>query len=147
MKRRSMDVAREPAESLRIVIGENNADLAMTVSLLLGAEPDMCCVATAASGSAVLATLDEHAPNAFMLDLSLDDGPSLPLIATLRARVPQAAIIVFTGYQNDVARMSNACGGRRRGGGQDRRYRGPDRAAPSGSRRAAAGRRRLVGAT
>lgn len=87
---------------LRLVIGENNADLAMTLSLLLGAEPDMRCVATAASTSAVLATLEQaQAPNGFVLDLSLDDGSSLPLIATLRARAPRAAIIVHTGYQND----------------------------------------------
>jgi DNA-binding NarL/FixJ family response regulator len=86
---------------LRLVIGENNMDLAMTLSLLLGAEPDMRCVATAASISAVLATLEAHAPNAFVLDLSLDDGSSLPLIATLRSRVPRAAIIVHTGFQND----------------------------------------------
>jgi DNA-binding NarL/FixJ family response regulator len=87
---------------LRIVIGENNTDLATTVSLLLESEPDMSCCAAVSSGSAVLRTLEEHSPNAFILDLSLDDGPSLPLISTLRARVPQAAIVVFTGYRNPV---------------------------------------------
>jgi DNA-binding NarL/FixJ family response regulator len=88
------------APALRIVIGENNSDLATTVSLLLESEPDMCCCAAVASGSAVLASIDEHSPNAFVLDLSLDDGPSLPLISKLRERLPQAAIIVFTGYRN-----------------------------------------------
>jgi DNA-binding NarL/FixJ family response regulator len=87
---------------LRIVIGENNTDLATTVSLLLESEPDMCCCAAVSSASAVLRTLEEHSPNAFILDLSLDDGPSLPLISTLRARLPQAAIVVFTGYRNPV---------------------------------------------
>ncbi len=87
---------------LRIVIGENNTDLATTVSLLLESEPDMSCCAAVSSASAVLGTLEEHSPNAFILDLSLDDGPSLPLISTLRARLPQAAIVVFTGYRNPV---------------------------------------------
>lgn len=87
---------------LRIVIGENNTDLATTVSLLLESEPDMSCCAAVSSASAVLRTLEECSPNAFILDLSLDDGPSLPLIATLRARIPQAAIVVFTGYRNPV---------------------------------------------
>lgn len=73
----------------------------MTLSMLLGAEPDIHSVATVASNSAVLASLDSHDPNAFLLDLSLDDGSSLPLITTLRARVPQAVIIVHTGYQNE----------------------------------------------
>ena len=88
--------------ALRIVIGENNTDLATTVALLLDSESDMHCCATVSSASAVLGVLEQHAPNAFVLDLSLDDGPSLPLIATLRARQPQAVIIVFTGYQNPV---------------------------------------------
>jgi DNA-binding NarL/FixJ family response regulator len=87
---------------LRIVIGENNTDLATTVSLLLESEPDMSCCAAVSSASAVLGTLEEHAPNAFVLDLSLDDGPSLPLISTLRARLPHSAIVVFTGYRNPV---------------------------------------------
>jgi two-component system response regulator DesR len=88
--------------SLRIVIGENNADLAVTLGLLLDAEPDMLCVATGSSSSAVLAAADEHTPNAFILDLSLDDGPSLPLISQLRERIPRAVIVVFTGHKNEL---------------------------------------------
>jgi DNA-binding NarL/FixJ family response regulator len=87
---------------LRIVIGENNADLAMTLTLLLDAEPDMHCAVTASSMAAVLLAVDEHAPNAFVLDLSLDDGSSLPLITILRARLPDAAIVVFTGHKNEL---------------------------------------------
>jgi len=92
---------------LRILIGENNADLATTLSMLLDEESDMHCVATASSAAAVLRALDEHAPNAFILDLSLDDGSSLPLIGTLRQRLPQAAIVVFTGHRN--ALLSEQC--------------------------------------
>jgi DNA-binding NarL/FixJ family response regulator len=89
-------------QRLRIVIGENNADLAVTLGLLLDAEPDMVCVATGASASAVLESVEQHSPNAFILDLSLDDGPSLPLILQLRARLPRAAIVVFTGHKNEL---------------------------------------------
>jgi DNA-binding NarL/FixJ family response regulator len=69
---------------------------------LLDEESDMRCVATASSAAAVLRALDEHAPNAFILDLSLDDGSSLPLIGTLRRRLPSAAIVVFTGHRNEL---------------------------------------------
>ncbi len=62
----------------------------------------MRCVASVASTSAVLAAAEQHAPNAFVLDLSLDDGSSLPLISTLRERLPHAGIVVFTGYKNDA---------------------------------------------
>jgi DNA-binding NarL/FixJ family response regulator len=100
----TLDAAARHGEtpSLRIVIGENNADLALTLGLLLDAEPDMRCVATGRSATAVLSAVDEHAPNAFILDLSLDDGPSLPLISTLRQRLPEAAIVVFTGHKNEL---------------------------------------------
>jgi DNA-binding NarL/FixJ family response regulator len=94
------DPAAQPT-SLRLVIGENNTDLAMTLSLLLDAEPDIQCVATAASGAAVLGALEKYAPTGFVLDLSLDDGSSLPLIATLRARAPRAVIVVHTGYKSE----------------------------------------------
>jgi DNA-binding NarL/FixJ family response regulator len=89
-------------DGLRVVIGENNADLALTLTLLLDSEADMRCVATASTTVAVMRALEAHDPNAFVLDLSLDDGPSLPLIATLRQRRPQAAIVVFTGHKNSL---------------------------------------------
>jgi DNA-binding NarL/FixJ family response regulator len=93
---------RREQPELHILIGENNSDLAMTLNLLLDAEPDMHCVFTASSSSAVLRALELHAPNAFILDLSLDDGSSLPLISTLRARLPDAVIVVFTGHKNEL---------------------------------------------
>jgi DNA-binding NarL/FixJ family response regulator len=95
-------VQQRDAPELRIVVGENNADLAMTLTLLLDAEPDMRCVVTASSVAAVVRAVDEHAPNAFVLDLSLDDGSSLPLIKILRERLPSAAIVVFTGHKNEL---------------------------------------------
>jgi DNA-binding NarL/FixJ family response regulator len=87
--------------ALRVLIGENNSDLAMTLRLLLDDEPDMLCVSTAGSVSAVLRAVEEHAPNAFILDLSLDDGSSLSLIGVLRQRLPRSAIVVFTGHKNE----------------------------------------------
>jgi DNA-binding NarL/FixJ family response regulator len=87
---------------LRVVIGENNADLAMTLALLLEETPDIRCVATASSNRGVLEALEAHTPNAFVLDLSLDDGSSLPLITTLRERLPAAAIVIYTGHRNSL---------------------------------------------
>jgi DNA-binding NarL/FixJ family response regulator len=92
----------EGALPLRIVIGENNTDLATTLSMLLETEPDMACVATVSSTRGVLDATEQHRPNAFILDLSLDDGPSIPLIEQLRARLPRSAIVVFTGHKNEV---------------------------------------------
>jgi DNA-binding response OmpR family regulator len=99
---RAMDATRD--RPMRIVIGENNADLAMTLQLLLESEPDMSILATAGSMRELRQIAVHQAPDAFILDLSLDDGPSMPLIEQLRAQLPQAAIIVFTGHSNDMLR-------------------------------------------
>lgn len=96
------DTQRRENLALRILIGENNSDLAMTLNLLLDAEPDMRCVSTVRSVKAVLQAVETHAPNAFILDLSLDDGSSMPLLGTLRQRLPAAAIVVFTGHKNEL---------------------------------------------
>ena len=98
----AMSEGSDEAQSLRIVIGENNADLATTLSMLLETEPDMACVATVSSTRGVLDATEQHRPNAFILDLSLDDGPSIPLIEQLRARLPRSAIVVFTGHKNEL---------------------------------------------
>jgi DNA-binding NarL/FixJ family response regulator len=99
--------AEAAAPRLRIVVGENNEDLATTLSLLLDAEPDMTCIARATSSDAVLRRASELLPDAFVLDLSLDDGPSLPLISRLRTQLPEAAIVVYTGHSNNV--LSETC--------------------------------------
>ncbi|MGA2366014.1 MAG: response regulator transcription factor [Steroidobacteraceae bacterium] len=91
-----------PQVPLRVLIGENNADLAMTLALLLEETEDIRCVASASSNKAVMAAVEAHAPNAFVLDLSLDDGSSLPLITQLRERLPGAAIVVYTGHKNTL---------------------------------------------
>lgn len=94
-------VHSDQSAALRIVIGENNADLATTLSLLLDMEPDMRCIATASSSRELLDVLEHNDANSFVVDLSLDDGSSLPLISQLRQRLPQAAIVVFTGHKNE----------------------------------------------
>lgn len=92
---------------LKIVVGENHQDLAMTMQLLIDAEPDMACIATAPTCAEIAALADLHRPDGFVLDLSLDDGSSIPLIRKLRDQLPDAVILVFTGH--DSAAITQAC--------------------------------------
>lgn len=87
---------------LRIAIGENHADLAESLSLLIDLQDDMQSVGHAASSSGILALAAEESPDLFIVDLSLDDGSSIPLMKVLRARQPHCAIIAFTGLANPV---------------------------------------------
>ena len=84
-------------EPLRIAIGENNADLAASLAMLIDLQPDLCCVGHAPTTGAVLVLAERERPDTYVLDLTLDDGSSIPLIRTLRERQPGCAIIAFTG--------------------------------------------------
>lgn len=92
---------------LKILIGENHQDLAMTMRLLIDAEPDMECIAAAPTCEEVMQLAEAHHPDGFVLDLSLDDGSSIPLIRKLRDQLPDSVIVVFTGH--DSAAISHAC--------------------------------------
>lgn len=83
-----------------IGLGENQPDLAQLLSVLVGMQPDMHCAGTAPTCSAVLQLARRAAIDGWLLDLALDDGSSLPAIATLRAANPQAAIVVMTGLSS-----------------------------------------------
>jgi two-component system response regulator DesR len=96
-----------PDSRLRIVLGENHADLATMLALLLDLQPDMCCAGHAASCSGVLELADAHAVGAYVLDLALDDGSSIALVKTLRARYPDCVILVYSGRCD--AQMTAQC--------------------------------------
>lgn len=87
---------------LRIAIGENHADLAESLCLLIDLQDDMHCVGHAASGRDLLTLAARESPDLYILDLSLDDGSSIPLMKTLRTLQPHCAIVIFTGYLNPV---------------------------------------------
>jgi DNA-binding NarL/FixJ family response regulator len=90
------------SSELRILIAENNADLVATLRLLLECEPEMRVLGAARSGRELLRLAGELDPNAFIVDFSLDDGSSLPVVTQLRGQWPQAVIVIFTGYRNPV---------------------------------------------
>jgi DNA-binding NarL/FixJ family response regulator len=90
------------ATPLRLLIGENNSDLVMTLRMLLESEPDMRVLGASGSGRELLRLADETDANAFIVDFSLDDGSSLPVVTALRRGRPSAAIVVFTGHRNPV---------------------------------------------
>jgi DNA-binding NarL/FixJ family response regulator len=94
-------------DPLRIVIGENNGDLAASLTALIDLQPDLRCVGRAATADGVLDLAERESPDAYVLDLTLDDGSAIPLIRTLRARQPDCAIIAFTGLGDP--RLAEQC--------------------------------------
>lgn len=84
----------------RIAIGENHPDLAQSLTMLIDFQPDMRAVGHASNTEGVLRIEADEAPDAYVLDLSLDDGSSIPLMKSLRAARAETVIIAYTGHSN-----------------------------------------------
>lgn len=89
-------------EKLRLVIGENHPDLAESLAILIDFQADLVCVGTGRSNAEIDVLARELRPDIYVLDLSLDDGSSIPLMRTLRAAQPAATIVAYTGHSNPV---------------------------------------------
>jgi DNA-binding NarL/FixJ family response regulator len=70
--------------------------------------------------------VDEHSPNAFILDLSLDDGSELAADRSAAAAVTAAVIVVFTGHKNELLKQHCLQAGADAVVVKDRRFRGAD---------------------
>lgn len=91
----------------RIAVGENHPDLAESLCMLIDFQPDMQSVGHASSSAELLEIEERSRPDAWVLDLSLDDGSSIPLMKTLRGRREDCVIIAYTGHSNPV--LSEQC--------------------------------------
>ena len=97
---------------MRVLIAENHRDLSDIMGQLINGEPDMRCVGQVAEAGDVPAAVRRTEADVLILDLMLQGGSGLPLIAELHQAMPSLRIIVFSGvaFSEDVAREA-----RRRG--------------------------------
>ena len=84
----------------RIAVGENHPDLAESLCMLIDFQEDMQSVGHGSNTEALFAIEAASAPDAYVLDLSLDDGSSIPLMRALRAAREQTVLIAYTGHSN-----------------------------------------------
>lgn len=84
----------------RIAIGENHPDLAESLCMLIDFQEDMQAVGHGSNSDALFAIEAASRPDAYVLDLSLDDGSSIPLMRALRAAREQTVLIAYTGHSN-----------------------------------------------
>ena len=103
---------QDKTQPLRVLIAENHRDLSDIMSQLINTEPDMRCVGQVAQAGEVLAAARRTAADAVILDLMLQGGSGLPLVAELAAALPSLRIIVFSGiaFSEDVAREAKRRG-------------------------------------
>jgi DNA-binding NarL/FixJ family response regulator len=91
---------------LRIAIGEDHEDLALALAMLIDLQPDLQCVGHSPTAAGVMDLSLQHSPDAYVLDLTLDDGSCIPLIRTLRARQPDCLIVAFSGLDDSALRSA-----------------------------------------
>jgi two-component system, NarL family, response regulator NreC len=87
-------------EDITVVLADDHAVVRKGLRLLLEAEPGMHVLAEAGTVPDALTMVRAHRPTVLVLDLNMPGGSSLDAIPTLRAELPETAIVVLT-MQND----------------------------------------------
>ncbi|WP_086726114.1 response regulator transcription factor [Streptomyces carpinensis] len=87
-----------PAESVRVLLAEDQGMMRGALALLLGMEEDMEVVAQVATGDAILDAALAHRPDVALLDIELPGMSGLDAAAELRARVPGCRVLILTTF-------------------------------------------------
>jgi two-component system NarL family response regulator len=91
----------EPVAKIRVLTVDDHLVVRIGLRAIIDGEPDMQVVAEAADGPAALIAHAEHRPDVTLLDLRLPGMSGPEVITALRARDPQAAVIVLTSFDGD----------------------------------------------
>lgn len=103
-------MAKSPSP-IRVLLAEDNRDLAVAVRALLEAEDDMTVAAVVECAADLLDSIRASRAEVVILDLNLDGGSSVPPMKQARAAIPDLAVVVFSGYdERDVASALHGLG-------------------------------------
>ena len=90
-------------ESARVLVVEDVPELSRLLEMTFELDGRFLPIGTATSGGAALDLAARERPDAVVLDLAIDGVDGIGILPSLRAMLPQARIIVFTGH--DDARL------------------------------------------
>jgi two-component system response regulator NreC len=85
---------------IRILLIDDHAILRRGVALLVERQPDMDIVGEAGSIADGLRAAEDIAPDVVILDIHLPDGSGITAIRPLRDRLPTAAVLVMSMYDD-----------------------------------------------
>lgn len=83
--------------SKTVLIIEDQRAFADALALAISLEPDLECVGMASTAADGLALAGENIPDVVLVDLGLPDNRGVELVVDLRAKCPDASVIVLTG--------------------------------------------------
>jgi DNA-binding NarL/FixJ family response regulator len=88
-------------DRIRILIAEDEGILRTTLAELLGQEPDLQIVGTSSNGRDALIDALGHRPEVVLTDLRMPRMDGIELIRQLREKLPGAAVVVLTAFDDD----------------------------------------------
>ncbi|WP_437753568.1 response regulator [Sorangium sp. So ce1389] len=95
-------MAKTPASKLHIYLVDAHPGVREGLARALSDEPDMVVVGQAGTAADALREAASCKPDVVLVDLNLPDRDSIELLGALRARLPQAKLLVLSGYDDEV---------------------------------------------
>ncbi len=93
-------------ETAKVLVVEDVPELSRLLEMTFELDGRFVPVGTATSGGAALDLAAREQPDAVVLDLSIDGIDGMRVLPSLRAVLPDARIIVFTGRDDPALRAS-----------------------------------------
>lgn len=95
---------------LRIVICEDDDNLAALVEELLDTDGRFIVVGRVADGDEAVRLCEEHAPDIVLMDIGMPGRDGIEATRAIQARDPGQHVVIYTGSEqyNDVARADDA---------------------------------------
>ena len=99
-----------PPRKIRLLLVDDHLIARTGLRGLLETQPDLAVVAEAASGEAALTAFEENRPDVTLMDLRMPGMGGVETTAGIRARFPDARILVLTTFdtEEDIFRVLNA---------------------------------------
>ena len=99
---------------IRILTVDDHPLLRAGIAGLIADEPDMVLVAEAETGRGAIEQFRRHRPDVTLMDLQMPDMDGFGALEAIRAREPDARIVMLTTYPGDAqvvrALKAGACG-------------------------------------
>ncbi|MFC1463630.1 MAG: response regulator [Candidatus Brachytrichaceae bacterium NZ_4S206] len=86
---------------IRVLIADDHPVVRDGLIAMLGTQPDFVVVAEASDGHEMVMQAVQHAPDVVLLDLEMPGLDGVEALRQLRARLPDARVLVFTAFDTD----------------------------------------------
>ncbi len=85
-------------EGARVLVAEDNADVAEILMALLAPEPGLTCVGAVDAAAAVPEALLRLQPHLLVLDMELRDGSGMDVLRECRRSHPELRVVILSGH-------------------------------------------------